>query len=210
MESTVYRGPRRIGGNDDPALGPSLRYAATIDGTTTCFFKVDWNSVSYVHVAFRVNNTWFEETIVSCRARIVQELSRAAGSSSSSLTIIVAQHSTESLAPSDRVLAFVRNCNRVQQPVSKTLMISLTVVVSHVLCNRAPKGCLTDKDHPIQALFLDGADEALRKRLISGQQLHRVRSLKHPYRLRSRIVFIRRAVKSSRWQCARTIGVKIA
>jgi hypothetical protein len=42
------------------------------------------------------------------------------------------------LAPPDRV-EFLGNCYRVQQPVSRSLVISLAVVVRHVLCNRAPK-----------------------------------------------------------------------
>jgi hypothetical protein len=59
-------------------------------------------------------------------------------------------------------------------------MITLVMVVGHKLCDRVPKRCLSEEDHPIQTFFLDGTDKSLRVRVISGQQLHRVRSLKHP------------------------------
>jgi len=46
--------------------------------------------------------------------------------------MIVAQYSSEPLAPSDWVVQFVNVGNRLQQPVSKSLMISLAVVVGDV------------------------------------------------------------------------------
>jgi hypothetical protein len=53
--------------------------------------------------------------------------------------MIVAQHSSESLAPSDWVVKLAKVGNRLQQPVSKSSMISLAMVMGNVLCNRVSK-----------------------------------------------------------------------
>jgi hypothetical protein len=79
--------------------------------------------------------------------------------------MIVAQYSSESLAPSDWVVKFANVGNGLQQPVSKPLMISLAVVMGHVLRNRVPKRCLSEEDHPIQTLFLDGTDKSFGERV---------------------------------------------
>jgi tetratricopeptide (TPR) repeat protein len=68
LEHVVYLGPRPIGGHDNDSLGLSVRYAATIDGVPAYFFVVDWNSVSHVHVAFRVKDGWNEDVVASDRA----------------------------------------------------------------------------------------------------------------------------------------------
>jgi hypothetical protein len=68
--------------------------------------------------------------------------------------MIVAQHSSESLTPYDWVVKFASVGNGLQQPVSKSLMISLAVVMGHVLRNRVSKRCWAEEDHPIQTLFL--------------------------------------------------------
>ena len=64
----VYLKQRRIGGHDDAALGASLRYAATVDGTAAYFFVVDWNSVPHVHVAFQLQGSWYEDIVASAQA----------------------------------------------------------------------------------------------------------------------------------------------
>jgi hypothetical protein len=59
-------------------------------------------------------------------------------------------------------------------------MIALAMIVGHKLRNRMAKRCLPEEDHPIQTFFLYGTDKSLRERVLPSQQLHRVRSLKHP------------------------------
>lgn len=83
-----------------------------------------------------------------------------AGDCSSGLTMIVTQHSSESLAPPDWVVKFANSVDGLQQPISKSLMISLAVVVGHVLYDRVPKRCPPEEDHPIQTLFLYGTDKS--------------------------------------------------
>ncbi len=53
--------------------------------------------------------------------------------------MIVAEHSSESLAPDDMVVKFANGGDGLQQPVAESLMISLAVIMAEVLCNRAPK-----------------------------------------------------------------------
>ena len=83
--------------------------------------------------------------------------------------MIVAEHSAESLAPYDWVVKFANVGDGLQQPVAESLMISLAVVVGHVLCNRVPKRCPSEEDHPTQALFLYGSDESFRERIQIGR-----------------------------------------
>ena len=94
--------------------------------------------------------------------------------------MIVAQHSAESLAAFDWVVKFTRVGDGLQQTVSKSLMISLPVIVVQILCDRVPKRCPSEEDHPTQTLFFYGTDKSFAECVLSSQQLHRVRSLKHP------------------------------
>src|ERR1022692_2072843 len=77
--------------------------------------------------------------------------------------MIVTQHSAESLAPLDWVVSFADVGDRLQKPVFKSLMVSLAVVVAHVLCDRVPKRCPAEEDHPTQTLFLYGTDKSFRE-----------------------------------------------
>jgi len=73
---------------------------------------------------------------------------------SSGLTMVVAQHSSESLAPSDQVVNLARVRDGPRRLVSKSLVSSLAWVVDHVLSDRLPKRCLSNEDRPIQTFFL--------------------------------------------------------
>ena len=53
----------------------------------------------------------------------------------------------------------------ISNPVSQPLMITLVMIVKHILCDRVPKRCLPDKDHPTQTLLFYGADKSLRERI---------------------------------------------
>jgi hypothetical protein len=79
--------------------------------------------------------------------------------------MIVAQHSSWSLTPSDCAVRLANVGERLQQPVSEPLMISLAAIVGHILGEHVPKRCLPDEDHPIQALFLYGTDKWVRERV---------------------------------------------
>ena len=39
-----------------------------MDGTAAYFFVVDWNSVSHVHVAFKLKDAWYEDIVASAQA----------------------------------------------------------------------------------------------------------------------------------------------
>jgi hypothetical protein len=49
--------------------------------------------------------------------------------------------------------------NAGDQLIPEALMIALAVVVDHVLCKRTTKVPLTERNEPVQALFLDRADK---------------------------------------------------
>jgi hypothetical protein len=61
------------------------------------------------------------------------------GGGSSGLTMIVAEHSAESLTPSDCAVRLANVGERLQQPVSEPLMIALAVIVGHIVGERVPK-----------------------------------------------------------------------
>ena len=46
--------------------------------------------------------------------------------------MIVAEHSPESLSPSNRTVKFVNVSEGPQQPISEPLMVSLAVIVGHI------------------------------------------------------------------------------
>lgn len=79
--------------------------------------------------------------------------------------MIIAEHSAESLTPFDSGVRFANGAERPQQAVFEPLMITLVMVVGHKLCDRVPKRCLSEEDHPIQTFFLDGTDKSLRERI---------------------------------------------
>jgi hypothetical protein len=60
--------------------------------------------------------------------------------------MMVAKHPSESLAPDNWVVKLARGGDGLQQPVTKSLMISLAVIMAEVLCNRAPKRCPSKED----------------------------------------------------------------
>ncbi len=79
--------------------------------------------------------------------------------------MIIVEHSAESLPPPDCAAKFAYIVERLHQPVSGPLMISLAVMMGHILRERVLKWCLPDEDHPIQAFFLYGTDKSLRERV---------------------------------------------
>jgi hypothetical protein len=62
--------------------------------------------------------------------RIVQQWDR---SGSSRCAMIVAEHSSESLAPDEWVVKFANGGDGLQQPVAESLMITLAVMMAEVL-----------------------------------------------------------------------------
>jgi hypothetical protein len=58
--------------------------------------------------------------------------------------MIIVAHSAESLAPSDCAAKFAYVVERLHQPVSGPLMISLAVIMGHLLRERVPKRCPPD------------------------------------------------------------------
>jgi|HubBroStandDraft_1064217.scaffolds.fasta_scaffold815032_2 hypothetical protein len=84
-----------------------------------------------------INQRLFAKTCV-CEeggSRIVQQSDR---SGSSRCAMIVAEHSSESLAPDDWVMKFANGGDSLQQPVAESLIISLAVIMAEILCNSAP------------------------------------------------------------------------
>jgi transposase len=61
------------------------------------------------------------------------------GSPSCCFAMVVAQHSTESLAPFDWDARITHNARRNQQPVSQPLMVTFTMVVGQILTDRVSK-----------------------------------------------------------------------
>lgn len=62
-----YLGNRHLGGSNDPTLGSLVRYSAEINGTLAYFVVVDWNSVNYVRIVFRLNGEWYEDGVAEDR-----------------------------------------------------------------------------------------------------------------------------------------------
>ena len=65
----------------------------------------------------------------------------------------------ETLRALDRPNA--RGCTPVDQLVADALMVSLVVEVHQILIDDSAQVTLAEQDHPAQALFLDGPNEAL-------------------------------------------------
>ena len=81
---------------------------------------------------------------------------------SGSLTVIVAENSSESNSPIDSLAALASEV-RLRDAVFQSLVIALAVVVDQVLRDCVPKRCPPEEDHATEAFFFDGTDKALRE-----------------------------------------------
>ena len=96
---------------------------------------------------------------VSGHCRLAVMSRNVSADSPGGLSVIVAQHSTESMSPIDLVES--RHARRqASAAVFQSLVIPLAVVVAHVLCDRVPKRCPAEEDHPTQTFFLYGSDKS--------------------------------------------------
>ena len=95
------------------------------------------------------------------RPRSVQKQNRRR---SGSCTVIIVEHSAETLAPIHRL----RGCDDrggPQELVCKTLMIALCMVVRHEMEDRVLKRGMSEEDHSVQTLGFYGAHKALGERI---------------------------------------------
>ena len=76
--------------------------------------------------------------------------------------MIEIEHAAESLAPSDRAAPVCERAVFLQQSITETLMIALTMIVRHVMGQRTLKRGPAEEDHPIEAFSLHRANESLR------------------------------------------------
>ena len=76
-------------------------------------------------------------------------------------SIVVLQHPAEPLSTVNGSVRVSRRDEGTDQSVVQPLMIPFVVVVVHELAHRAAQRAFADEDQPLDAGFLDGADEAL-------------------------------------------------
>jgi hypothetical protein len=79
------------------------------------------------------------------------------------VSIVIIEHSAESLTLSHGSRLFGDSIYWNDEPVAKPLMISLEVIMCNELPNRSPQSVLTEEDHLFQTTFLDRADKSFRK-----------------------------------------------
>jgi len=66
--------------------------------------------------------------------------------------MIEIQQASESLATTDGPRTPTESGGFLQQPVANPLMISFTVIMGHIVCDRVPQRCLPQEDHLDQTL----------------------------------------------------------
>ena len=82
--------------------------------------------------------------------------------------VVVAQHPTETFPALKQAGGAPDFSTRFDQPVVESLMIPLSVKVSQELGSGLPQRLLPEEDHPVQALFLQAAQESLEMRIQNG------------------------------------------
>ena len=103
-------------------------------------------------------------TSAACAGTPLRNVFRSSGRA------IIIGHAAESLAPSDRAAPVCERAVVLQQPITETLMIALTMIVRHVMGQRALKRGPAEEDHSIEALSLHRANESLRVSIKFGER----------------------------------------
>jgi len=93
-------------------------------------------------------------------------------------TIVVVQHAAQTLTAQHRTNPTRWAFTGHDQPVRKTLVVSLDVIMQNELINSSPQRAFAKEDHSVHAEFLDAANEPFRVSVRMSLQMRRMATLK--------------------------------